>query len=75
MNEQTPRTDPPPCPECGSTECVWGSLHPFGANHSLRITVPPDAWTGKTSDMVGLVCTRCGYMRAYAKDPQRFRSE
>ena len=75
MNEQTPRTDLPPCPECGSTECVWGSLHPFGGAHSVRVTVPPSGLKQTTSDVVGLVCTRCGYMRAYAKDPQRFRGQ
>jgi predicted nucleic-acid-binding Zn-ribbon protein len=75
MDEQTPRTGSPPCPECGSTECVWGSLHLFGGVTSLRVTVPPSGLKQTTAGVAALVCTHCGYVRTYVNDPQRFRGE
>lgn len=75
MNEQTSRTDPPPCPECGGTECVWGSLHPFGGGFSLRVTAPLSGLKQTTENVAALVCTQCGYMRTYVKEPQRFRGD
>ena len=62
--------EPPACPKCGGAR-GWAELRTYG-RRGPRV-VPLDAWfpllTGRVSGVSILVCSACGYMELYARNP------
>lgn len=60
------------CPECGG-DCVWANATP-ARNASAPLTVRlPNRLVGSASPVDALTCTRCGYIRLYARRPVELR--
>ena len=66
------------CPDCGSEKIVKDAflkdLGDYSAEHTLRVAVDrnPDAWIFKErsrSEVRAEVCGSCGFLQAYATDP------